>query len=644
MKSIGTLTRALAATTALAGAALPALTARAADIPWTGEEVDLVARNRPVADFLRDLFAAEGLSVSLASSIDGELNGEFAGEAGEVFDQVASVYGLVPYYDGSTVRIYAGADVETRMFSLSPELTAQVRLQLDRMNLGDRQNTARLTPDGVLRVSGVPAYVQEVEGLVTDASIKAQEAGGAMSFEVFPLRYAWAQDTSSRFGSTEVSVPGVASIVRNLVATGPAVPIQVRRGRAGPRDLPDVRGDYEDYQALGALDISAQRRGPFGVRPVQDDERTDQAGTVEIAPTLPAGVRVEADPRMNAVIVRDRPERMAIYRDLIERLDRQPQIVAIEATIIDVDTDRLRDIGVQWRFDSDDANVTLSGQSTAGLPLSPGDFLNPFRSGLLASGVVGNEDMLSARLSLLEAEGVARVVSSPQVMTLANVEAVFNNTQRFFVRVASQFDADLFDVTVGTSLAVTPHVVDEGGEKLIKLLVNVEDGQITGSSVDGIPVVENSAVGTQGIMRPGEALLLGGLTVDSSQSFEEGVPILKDIPLLGRAFRSSSDRKGRVERMFLLTPRLATPGGNLAVRLNDGPAAPPTRGQAPEVRPRGPATEVSLERVLPEPIEVAMTAEGPAPLPLLRGGQLFSSLCDDLDPFDPCQADQGADR
>ncbi|MEL6214001.1 MAG: type III secretion system outer membrane ring subunit SctC, partial [Pseudomonadota bacterium] len=274
------------------------------------------------------------------------------------------------------------------------------------------------------------------------------------------------------------------------------------------------------------------------------------------------GARIEADPRMNAVIVRDTAERMPIYADLIRSLDVAPQLIEIQATIIDVDTDRLREIGIQYRFtDTDDrADVTFGGRVTEGLTLSPEDFVNPFSRGLLASGVVGDENVFSARIAALETEGIARVVSRPQVMTLANVEAVFDNTRTFFVRVAGAVDVDLFNISVGTTLSVTPHILEETGAPHIKLLVNVEDGQLTGGEVDDIPIIERSSVNTQALVGAEESLLIGGLTVESSEAFEDKVPFLGDIPLLGRLFKSRSSRRGRIERLFLITPRLTTAG------------------------------------------------------------------------------------
>lgn len=575
-------------------ATFPAL---ADPIPWSGTEVDLVARDRPVTDFLRDIFAAEGLVVDVSRQVSGRMNGQFSGTAQDVFEQVAAAYGLVGYYDGSSVVVYDGSEVSSRMYSLTPELSRDVRQTLRELRIGDDRNTVRVTSDGVLVASGVPMYLDAISEVVSARSLAQTTDPGPMSFEVFPLRYAWAQDTTQRFGSTEITVPGVASVVRSLIGSGPAAPIQIERVDARMRSRPGMGNRDRSADEAFAATLVAQPLGTWPARP-QIGERMPMTS---VLPSLPPGVRVEADPRLNAVVVRDRPERMPIYRSLIEKLDKEPDVVAIEATIIDVDMDRLREIGVQWRYTGDDFDFTQGGRTTEGIPLSPEEFLNPFRNGLLASGVIGNENVLSARLAALETEGVARVVSSPQVLTLANVEAVFNNTRTFFVRVESRFDAQLFDITVGTTLSVTPHVLEGPDGELVKLLVNIEDGQLTNGEVDDIPIVETSGLTTQALMQMGESLLLGGLTVDESSSFEDGVPVLRSIPLLGRAFKSSRNREARIERMFLLTPRLGGTSANDVLRdgTRRGPALQRDPAVVREPEREVQASFVSVPRVKP---------------------------------------------
>ena len=650
----------MGAASGLAAFAALAAPATAEPVPWSGAEVDLVARNRPVGDFMRALFKAEGLSITLEDEIDEPLSGEFKGTAEDVFARVAAAYDIVPYWDGSTVRLSSGDAMGTAMYDLEPATGARVQDTLQGLGLGDEANTTRMTRDGVFMVSGTPGYREAVDGVIRTRDEQRRMPDTAMVTRVFELKYAWAQDTTRRFGSNEITVPGVATIMRAVASGNGAVHPQTTRKSLGLKPLPGMGGQ----QQVG-------RQGhPFDPRGLEVSQQTEfRAETAQYGPQyarpaqpLPDGMSIEADPRLNAIIIRDRAANMDGHAATIASLDVESKIVAIEATIVDVDTNRLRELGVQWRVGEDRFSATQGGRVTNGIPLNPGNFANPFAGGLLASGVIGGEDVLTARVAALESEGLAKIVSRPQVMTIENVEASFNNTRTFFARVQSDFDAQLFEVTTGTILSVTPDVVERDGQTLVKLIASVADGRQTAVSVDGLPVIEDSNVSTQGVMRIGETLLFGGLTVDRTESFENRVPFLGKVPVLGGLFKQKSNASSRVERMFLLTPRLIDMSGNVAQRL-DAPApiigevapdllrpAPPTRTR-PDPRP-APETQPLPEepyRARPLPKEVsattgAVTSNGlevqlrdeAAPLPILRRGQLFTDDCDDLDPYAGC--------
>ncbi len=573
----------VAAVVIIAAATLSPPPAHAAPPPLAEQKVMLVAREQPADNFLKDFFGQAGLPVMVSDNVRGTVNGSFEGPAQEVLEKISTAFNLVSFYDGSVVYVYSANEIGTRTFMASASVARAVRGNLRQLKLLDDVNKIKIASDGMIVATGAPTFLDQVSGVVAMKASREIERKGPLAFRVFPLKYAWAQDTTTRFADREIVVPGVAAIVRSLVASAPDAPLAVQTSQSLPATVRGLR-PYRRYEIgddqLGR-DKGERRRpifdasntdGPFNglvYASPQDAGRAGKANAagrakndVVYAPATVGGARIEADPRMNAVIVRDTAERMPIYADLIRSLDVAPQLIEIQATIIDVDTDRLREIGIQYRFtDTDDrADVTFGGRVTEGLTLSPEDFVNPFSRGLLASGVVGDENVFSARIAALETEGIARVVSRPQVMTLANVEAVFDNTRTFFVRVAGAVDVDLFNISVGTTLSVTPHILEETGAPHIKLLVNVEDGQLTGGEVDDIPIIERSSVNTQALVGAEESLLIGGLTVESSEAFEDKVPFLGDIPLLGRLFKSRSSRRGRIERLFLITPRLTTAG------------------------------------------------------------------------------------
>jgi type III secretion protein C len=165
---------------------------------------------------------------------------------------------------------------------------------------------------------------------------------------------------------------------------------------------------------------------------------------------------------------------------------------------------------------------------------------------------------LLARVSALATEGKARFVANPKVMTLDNVEALLENVNTVHVPVQGVQAVDLFDVSAGTSLRVTPLIVQEGELRRFKLAVQIDDGNFIGAPTPGNPVpqLRRSSIGTQAFINEGESLLIAGYTIEGESEREVGVPGLSKIPALGRLFKHTEKTRSRTERLFMLTPRL----------------------------------------------------------------------------------------
>ena len=110
---------------------------------------------------------------------------------------------------------------------------------------------------------------------------------------------------------------------------------------------------------------------------------------------------------------------------------------------------------------------------------------------------------------------------------------------------------------------MTPHVFDADGRARIKLLVNIEDGSASDREVDSIPVIERSTINTQALIDGGESLLIGGLVREFTGNTTSKVPLLGSIPGIGALFRSNTKTSNRVERLFLITPRLTRQPGKV---------------------------------------------------------------------------------
>ncbi|AHE54848.1 type III secretion system outer membrane ring subunit SctC [Sphingomonas sanxanigenens] len=601
---------------ALAVAALLLATppAIAADPPFPTRPVSLTPRNQDIAAFVREFYGAAGLNVVVDARVSGKINGRFAGPPAQVWATVSRSFNLIAYYDGSVVTVYSGDQIESRTMSVPPGRATELAAAIAEAGLADATNRVRPTGTATLLASGVPKFLDQVQQLAAAAPPRPGQRGDPQTAQIVPgapaapgpayiepyelrvfyLRYARADDTKLVAGGRELTVPGVGTSLSRIMGDGSPVAgtiaasyggrtIRQSAQRLGGRGLNAAPPDQAQTPQLAPYDDEYLGLPPEGAAPVP------YASARQPAPQ--GGPRIAIDPSLNAIIVRDRPENMPAYEGLVRALDVAPQIVELEATIIDLNIDKLREIGINWRIRSEGFNALFGGDilRRSGNPITDTSRFGAPNEGLSLGGVIGANREFIGRLSALERRGAAKIVSRPQIVTLSNIEAVFDRTRTFYVRVAGDRQVDLFNVTAGTVLRVNPHVLIDNGVPRIRMVVGVEDGTILDSEVDDVPVVERASVNTQAMINEGEGLLLGGLTVNASFDGESKIPLLGDIPILGELFKSRNKTRQQTERLFLITPRIIRldelqPAGASALPGAAAVLPPPAAGQA-----RGPS-------------------------------------------------------
>ncbi|WP_423605053.1 type III secretion system outer membrane ring subunit SctC [Sphingomonas sp. MS122] len=580
----------------------------AADPPFSTRSVSLTPRNQEVAAFVREFFGAVGLSVSVDARVKGKINGRFSGRPADVWAQVARAFNLIAYYDGSVVTVYSGDQVESRTITVPPGRANDLAASIAQAGIADATNRVRPSGQATVLATGVPKFLDQVQQLAgampsgaygvrpDTAQIQpARSVQGPAYIEpyelrVFYLRYARADDTKLVAGGRELTIPGVGTSLNRIMGDGSAVAgtvnasygggrtLRQSQPRLGGRGLNAIPPDASQQSQLQPYDDEYLGLPPMGAVPVVSARELPPQG----------GPRIAIDPSLNAIIVRDRPENMPAYEGLVRALDIAPQIVELEATIIDLNIDKLRELGINWRIRSQGFDALFGGSilRPSGNPADDLSRLGAVNEGLSLGGVIGANREFIGRINALEEKGAAKIVSRPQIVTLSNIEAVFDRTRTFYVRVRGDRQVDLFNVVAGTVLRVNPHVLVDNGVPRIRMVVGVEDGTILDSEVDDIPVVERASVNTQAMINEGEGLLLGGLTVNASFDAESKIPLLGDIPVLGELFKSRSRSRRQTERLFLITPRI--------IRLDQArPAAAATAPAATEVTARLPASGVA---------------------------------------------------
>ena len=136
---------------------------------------------------------------------------------------------------------------------------------------------------------------------------------------------------------------------------------------------------------------------------------------------------------------------------------------------------------------------------------------------------------------------------------------MLENLSEVHVRVDGFQDAALFTLTAGTSLRVTPLIVDEAAQRSMMMSIDIADGDLSPASVDSIPVIRRRTVNTQAMVDEGRSLLIAGFSSEETVNAVTGVPLLSSMPLIGNLFKHTEKTQTNMERFYLLTPRLVMP-------------------------------------------------------------------------------------
>lgn len=263
---------------------------------------------------------------------------------------------------------------------------------------------------------------------------------------------------------------------------------------------------------------------------------------------LEAPVNIVPDELTNSLLVRATAADWQIIQQAIQALDLRPLQVVIEVLIVEVS--RTDDLNVGLSVFGED--VSGENSTTAILPgtVDPEDFsLSIIRTGDLS---------IEATLSALASTGNVRIISRPLVHAQNNQEAfILVGSERPFVQVsqASTITEVRNDVVsyrnVGTSLTITPTINEEG---YVNLLVTQEVSNATNEVQFGAPVISTREAETQVLARHGQTVVVGGLVDRQEDRTRTGIPLLKDIPILGYLFGSTRETTTNSELFLFLTP------------------------------------------------------------------------------------------
>jgi len=318
---------------------------------------------------------------------------------------------------------------------------------------------------------------------------------------------------------------------------------------------------------------------------------TDYADAIMLQPTIEAVLTevgaVVVDQRTNAIVVSDIPENMSTIESIVRELDNPTGQVLIEAQIVEIGEDANLDLGFEWGyqdFDSGDgasygggfnyvhqwSHEQVKNEETGEYYTESTLIENKALEGLLdlsfgkwSSFLDGFQD-ISARIRAMERDGVARVLATPQILTIDNQEAFIAITSHIAMAskttVSTQGTITIEPIygDVGVTLKVTPHI---NNDDFVTMTIEPEVSSASRSAFfpDQAVDTRKRTAKTTVMAQDGETIVIGGLIRKDINETHFKVPLLGDIPLLGRLFRKSVESEVDSEVMVFLTPRILGP-------------------------------------------------------------------------------------
>jgi type III secretion protein C len=496
----------------------------------TGHAYD--ARKTPLHKVLQDFADTNNLTLKMTGAFTSPVNGRIQGATLiEFLDRLAMQQHFQWFTYGNTLYVSPLSDSVEDRLEVGEDAIESVKPALVGLDLFEPKfGWGELPEDGVIALRGPQAYVTLVR-----QAIRPHKKKDEPEPMIFRLKHAAVDDRTVTVRDQTVVTPGVASLLKSILA--------VREGKPATRTLlTELKpGDLPvppptPLTAGGSTAASGQS-------PSLGSLAQRSSTPLTSAKPSPSGIPVEGDIRTNSIVIYDVPNKRAFYQRLIDALDTPQRLVEIEAYIIDINRERMNELGV------DLGAARASRADVAAAALSRG---SPAGTMMVLQGL----QRFFTRVRALEAEGEAQLLAKPSISTLENLVAVLDLSQTVYIKATGERVANITPVTTGTLLRVTPRVVEIDGELQVHLSVDIEDGKVANPATGAMPEVLRSNISTQAMLQNEESLVIGGYNVDSSVNRSQGVPGLRKVPGFGSLFSGSHSEGQSRQRLFIITPRV----------------------------------------------------------------------------------------
>ncbi len=278
---------------------------------------------------------------------------------------------------------------------------------------------------------------------------------------------------------------------------------------------------------------------------------------------------VTVDDRTNSIIAYQTQDKLDELRRIVAQLDIPVRQVMIEARIVEANVDYDKVLGVRWGGSTNlqgDKNWTVYGNDDRGdegggtgedqgpnVPFV--DLGSAGRTSGIGIGFVTDNVLLDLELSAMEKTGNGEVISQPKVVTSDKETAkILKGTEVPYEESSSSGATTIAFKEAALSLEVTPQITPDN-RIIMEVKVNKDEPDYQ-NALNNVPPIKKNEVNAKVLVNDGETIVIGGVFSNEQSKAVDKVPLLGDMPFVGRLFRRDVVKDTKNELLVFITPRI----------------------------------------------------------------------------------------
>jgi len=281
---------------------------------------------------------------------------------------------------------------------------------------------------------------------------------------------------------------------------------------------------------------------------------------------------IAVDDRTNNIIAYQTQDRLDELRRIVTQLDIPVRQVMIEARIVEANVDYDKSLGVRWggnlgagdKWSAWGKNGNLDVEDAEGggqritWPMNT-PFVDMGAVGAtsgLGLGFVTDNAILDLQLSAMEKTGNGEVVSQPKVVTADKETAkILKGSEVPYQEASSSGATSTSFKEAALSLEVTPQITPDN-RIIMEVKVTKDEPDFSQAATTGVPAIRKNEVNAKVLVTDGETIVIGGVFSNTQSKSVDKVPLLGDLPFVGRLFRRDLVQDRKSELLVFITPRI----------------------------------------------------------------------------------------